>query len=118
MVYIDESGAQIERYDLMKGYLVDAEWIEHPEVPEKGHYVYEDLKGGGRLQRYIVDTAYQPARREVTVMKYILYTEEELALQAKADHAGRLEALELQSALQAGRLDAHEAAYLEGVNEA
>lgn len=78
MVYIDETGAVLESVDLSKGYLVDAAWIDHPEVPEQGHFEYDALPGGGRLQRYIVDVPYKPAYREVTVQRYIPYTQEEM----------------------------------------
>ena len=79
MVYIDETGAVLSSVDLKKGFLVDEEWIDYPEVPQEGHYEYEALSGGGRLQRWVVDVPYAPAHREVTVMKYIAYTEAELA---------------------------------------
>lgn len=101
MVYINENGEQIESYDLTKGHLVDAEWIDHPVIDEVGHYEYEDLEGGGQLQKYIVDTPFHPAWREVTVMKYILYTEEELMVFANADYNGRLNQLEASMMAQA-----------------
>lgn len=97
MVYIDENGAVLETVDLSKGYLVDAGWVDHPAVPQKGHFEYEALPGGGRLQRYVVDTPYQPAYREVTTQKYILYTEEELAVIARGGHGARLDALEAKT---------------------
>lgn len=106
MVYIDENGNQLESIDLTKGYLEDAQWVDHPAVNEVGHYEYEKLKNGGRLQKYVIDTQYQPAWREVTAQRYIPYTEEELALNAKADHAARLEALEVSTAEQREALDA------------
>lgn len=94
MVYVDESGAVLESVDLSIGYLEDAEWVDHPEVEEIGHYEYEELKGGGQLQKYVVDTPYQAAWREVTKQKYIPYTEAELAQIARQDYASRLDALE------------------------
>ena len=98
MVYIDETGAVLDSVDLKKGYLVDEEWIDHPEVKREGHYEYEDLPGGGRLQRYVVDTPYQPGYREVTVQRYILYTEEELEILNKSDGYGlRIDALEAKT---------------------
>lgn len=99
MVYIDETGAVLGSVDLKKGYLEDVEWIDHPEVPQEGHYEYEALEGGGRLQRYVVDVPYQSAYREVTVQKYIPYTQEELDVLARGDGYGvRIGALEARTA--------------------
>lgn len=98
MIYIDETRKQIENPDLTKGYLVEAEWVNHPAVDEVGHYEYSDLEGGGQLQKYVVDFPFAPAWREVTVMKYIAYTEEELEQMNKADVNARLDALEATTA--------------------
>lgn len=89
MVYINESGAQIASYDLTKGYLVDAEWVDHPAVEQVGHYEY---KNG--VQFFVVDTPAQAARREVTVQKFVLYTEEELAQMNAPTIEERVSALE------------------------
>lgn len=95
MVYIDENGNVLESVDLNLGHLEDAEWIDHPEIEQTGHYEYEKLnENGGQIQKYIIDTPWQPAYREVTKQRYILYTEEELASMAKANYAQRLEDLE------------------------
>lgn len=118
MIYIDENGAEITNYDLTKGYLVDGEHVDHPEISEKGHYEYEPLAGGGRLQKYIIDTPYQPAYREVTVQKYIRYTTEELELLAKADYAGRLDALESNVEQHDEAFKSYIDAYNEGVQNA
>lgn len=108
MVYIDEQGNVLERVDLNLGYLVDAEWTDHPETKEEGHYEYEEIgrvEGGdgepivSRLQRYVVDVPYAPAWREVTVQKFVAYTEEELAILARRDSAERLCAVEAHCAL-------------------
>lgn len=106
MVYVDENGQVLESVDLTLGYLEDAEWTEHPEIPQRVHYEYEALRGGGRLQRAVVDTPYTPAWREVTKQRYVPYTDEELALMRKADHAARLESLESETAEQRSALEA------------
>ena len=96
MVYVDESGAILESVDLSLGYLEDAEWVDHPEVEEVGHYEYEDLEGGGQLQKYIVDTPYQAAWREVTKQRYIPYTEEELEAMKGIDYGAQIESLRVE----------------------
>ena len=100
MKYIDEQGKPLDRVDLSLGRLEDAEWVDHPEVQEVGHYKYEPLDGGGQLQRYVIDTPYQAAWREVTVQRYIRYTPEELEAIAAGDYAARLNALEAASSAQ------------------
>lgn len=94
MVYIDENGSVLESVDLSKGRLEDAEYVDHPEVEEVGHYEYVDLEGGGQLQKYIVDIPHKSAYREVTVQRYIRYTEEELAIFARESYEGRINTLE------------------------
>lgn len=79
MVYIDVDGNELESVDLSLGYLVDAEWVDHPKVKQSGHYEYNKLENGQKVQRFVVDTPARAAYREITVQKYILYTEEELA---------------------------------------
>lgn len=111
MKYIDEHGRPLERVDLNLGRLEDAEWVDHPEVEEIGRYEYEPLDGGGYLQRYVIDTPYQAAWREVTVQRYIRYTPEELEAIAAGDYAGRLNRLEAAA-------KEYERAYWQGVNEA
>lgn len=111
MVYIDQDGKPLDRVDLSLGRLEDAEWTDHPEVQEIGHFEYEPLDGGGQLQRYVITTPYQAAWREVTVQRYILYTPEELAAIAAGDYAARLDKLE------AAQKD-YEAAYERGVQSA
>lgn len=96
MVYVDEIGAVLESVDLSKGYLEDAEWVDHPEVPEVAHFEYEELKGGGRLQKHVVDTPYQPAWREVTKQRYIPYTEEELEAMKGVDYGAQIESLRVE----------------------
>ena len=100
MKYIDEQGKPLESVDLKLGYLEDAEWVDHQEVQEVGHYEYEPLDGGGQLQRYVVTTPYQAAWREVTVQRYIRYTPEDLEAIAAGDYAARLSALEAASRAQ------------------
>lgn len=106
MVYIDETGAVLDSVDLKTGYLVDEEWIDHPEVEEVGHYEYEEI--GRReyedetvvshLQRYVVDVPYSPAYREVTVQRYIPYTQEELEILGREEGYGvRINALEAKT---------------------
>ena len=117
MVYIDQEGKPLDRVDLILGRLEDAEWTDHPEVQEVGHFEYDPLGGGdesetsGWLQKYIIDTPYQAAWREVTVQRYILYTPEELAAIAAGNYAARLDKLEAAQ-------KEYVAAYWQGVNEA
>jgi hypothetical protein len=89
MIYIDENGNQIESYDLTLGYLVDHEWIDHPAVAQSGHYEY-----GDGVQAFVVDVPAESSWREVTIQKYILYTESELEYIAQHNYVARLGALE------------------------
>lgn len=123
MVYIGEDGKQIENPDLSLGYLVDAEWTDHPAQEQQGHYEYANTAMGGRVQAFVIDQPASAAWREVTVQKYVLYTKEELELAKKADYAKRLDALE--DADYGKRIDALEStlnsyadAYNEGVMNA
>lgn len=118
MIYIDANGEQIESFDLTKGYLVDAEWVDHPEIRQEGHYAYGTLPEGGRVQAYVVDVEYCPAWREVTVKQYIPYSDEELQAMAARDYLARLDAHEVQIQAMADEQAAYEAAYLEGVQNA
>ena len=102
MKYINENGAAIESFDQTKGYLEDAEWTDHPEVKEESHFEYDELDGGGKLQRYVVDVPYQSPYREITAQRYVLYTDEELALMTKSDYSARLDALETANEEQQG----------------
>ena len=110
MEYIDESGQPIESPDLTLGYLEDAEWIDHEAIPEKYHFEYELIGDPpetpedpeepapqdtrGQLQKYIVDSPYVPAWREVTVQRYIRYTQEEMEALQKLNYGARCDALE------------------------
>lgn len=94
MEYIDESGQPIESLDLTLGYLEDAEWIDHEAIPETFHFEYTQLEGGGEEQVYVLDTPYVPAWREVTVQRYIRYTQEELEALQKLNYGARCDALE------------------------
>lgn len=91
MVYIDETGVQIENPDLSIGYLVDAEWLDHPAQEQKGHYEYEN-----GIQTFVVDQPAASAWSEVTVQRYVLYTEEELDAMGNSYYAERLDALEAE----------------------
>lgn len=97
MVIVDEAGNVLESVDLSLGYLVDAEWKTHPEVPEKGHYEYKRTATGANIQHYIIDTPKQAAWREAVKQRYIPFTDEELAAMKKSDHEGRLSALETRA---------------------
>lgn len=97
MVYIDENGEVLESVDLSLGRLEDVEVAEYPEIKEVGHYEYDDLEGGGRLQRYVIDVPYRPPRSEVVKQRYIPYTAEELEAIAKRDYGARLNVLEEQT---------------------
>jgi len=90
MIYIDENGNQIEQYDLSLGYLIDHEWIDHPEVAQSGHYEYNE----DNVQTFVVDVPAKAPWHEVTVKRYVLYTQDELAYKAKLDYVKRLDTLE------------------------
>ena len=116
MKIIDSNGNPIEAPDLTKGYLKpETQTVHHDAVAgveEVSHYETETLPDGtpaiyydadgcekGRDVRKVVDVPGvdpQPAWDEkVPVMRYILYTAEELAAQEKA----RKEAQQRQEAL-------------------
>ena len=97
MVYVDESGNQIENPDLSLGYLVDAEWVDHPAQVQEGHYKYVETETGGKVQTFVVDKPAASAWREVTVQRYVLYTEAELEAIAREDYSARLDVLEAQT---------------------
>lgn len=106
MKYIDEGGQPIESPDMSLGYLEDAEWIDHEEVPEKYHIEYNPLDGGGREQVYVIESPYVPAWREVTVQRYIRYTADELEAIREGNYGARCDALELRcDALESHALD-------------
>ena len=90
MKIIDENGAVIENPDLTLGYLVgDTEPLEHPAiegVEEVSHYeTVAEYPNGGRDVRKVIDTPGVPAKaawtEQVSIQRYIRYTEEELAAQ-------------------------------------
>lgn len=116
MVYIDENGNVLESVDLSLGRLEDAEWETHPEVPERGHYEYKRLATGATVQEYVIDTPKQAAWREVVKQKYIPYTDDEMALMAKANHDGRLAALE-EKAQSAEKAEALLSAQVQAVSD-
>lgn len=136
MKIIDSNGLEIASPDLTKGYLKqETQTIHHDAVAgveEVSHYETETLPDGtpaiyydadgrekGRDVRKVVDVPGvdpQPALdEEVPVMRYILYTAEELAAQVeakkKAEEAAAAEAKKKEE-LEAvpGRMDALEAA--------
>ena len=90
MVYVDENGVQIENPDLSLGYLVDAEFVDHPAQAQEGHYEYDN-----GVQTFVVDQPAAAAWREVTAQRYVLYTQEELDAMHSSDTINeRLAALE------------------------
>lgn len=131
MKIIDSNGNPIETPDLAKGYLKqETQTIHHDSVAgveEVSHYetetfpdgtpaIYYDADGRekGRDVRKVVDVPgvdHQPAWDEkVPVMRYILYTAEELAAQEKArkeaeEKAQLPTAEERLAALEAAMLD-------------
>jgi hypothetical protein len=136
MKIIDSSGVEIASPDLTKGYLKQETQTVHHDavagVEEVSHYETETLPDGtpsiyydadgrekGRDVRKVVDVPGVDPRpawdEEVPVMRYILYTAEELAAQAeakkKAEEAAAAEAKK-KAELEAvpGRMDALEAA--------
>lgn len=116
MVYVDENGKILDSVDLTLGYLVDEEWEDHPQQQQEGHYEYEDNEAGCRTMTFVVDKEAKSAWREVTVQKYVLYTEDELVLVQKADYGKRLD--EIEDGNYANRLVALEdAGYAEQISE-
>lgn len=131
MKIIDSNGVEIANPDLTKGYLKqETQTIHHDSVAgveEVSHYETETLPDGtpaiyydadgrekGRDVRKVVDVPGvdpQPAWDEkVPVMRYILYTAEELAAQEKArkeaeERAQLPTAEERLAALEAAMLD-------------
>ena len=131
MKIIDSNGNPIEAPDLTKGYLKQETQTVHHDavvgVKEVSHYETETLPDGtpaiyydadgrekGRDVRKVVDVPGvdpQPAwDEEVPVMRYILYTAEELAAQEKArkeaeEKAQLPTAEERLAALEAAMLD-------------
>nr|DAZ13972.1 MAG TPA: hypothetical protein [Caudoviricetes sp.] len=131
MKIIDSNGNPIEAPDLTKGYLKQETQTVHHDavegVEEVSHYETETLPDGtpaiyydadgrekGRDVRKVVDVPGvdpQPAWDEkVPVMRYILYTAEELAAQEKArkeaeEKAQLPTAEERLAALEAAMLD-------------
>ena len=116
MVIVDEAGNVLESVDLSLGHLEDAEWKTHPEVPERGHYEYKRLETGATVQEYVIDTPKQATWREVVKQKYIPYTDDEMALMAKANHDGRLAALE-EKAQSAEKAEALLSAQVQAVSD-
>lgn len=123
MKIIDSNGNPIETPDLTKGYLKpETQTVHHDAVAgveEVSHYEYKTYPNGGRDRWKVVDVSGvdpQPAwDEEVPVQRYIRYTAEELAAQAKAkkkaEEAAAAEAkkkAELETV--PGRMDALEAA--------
>ena len=94
MIYIDENGNELQSVDLARGWMRDAAWVDHPAQAQTGHFAYEPLPGGGRVQRFIVDTPHRAARREVTAQMYIPYTQAELDALSRGDYGARMDALE------------------------
>lgn len=118
MKIIDEHGNPIENPDLTKGYLKpDTQTVHHDAVAgveEVSHYEYKTYPNGGRDRWKVVDVPgvdHRPAwDEEVPVMRYILYTAEELAAQEKArkeaeEKAQLPTAEERLAALEAAMLD-------------
>jgi hypothetical protein len=92
MKIIDEHGNPIENPDLTLGYLKDDPEIIHHEAVEAvkpvTHYEYKTYPNGGRDRWKVVDVPGVAAKEaydeEVEVLRYILYTADELAAQEKA----------------------------------
>lgn len=118
MKYIDEEGKELEGVDLTAGYLEDAEWIDHAEVPQEEHYEYTDLEGGGQRQNVIIDVPYAPAWREVTAQRYIRYTQEQLAELARQNYRVRLDGHDAEIQAINDQRAAWESALQEGVQSA
>ena len=118
MKYIDEDGNELQGVDLTTGYLEDAEWTDHEEIPQVVHYEYTDLEGGGQRQTAIIDVPFAPAWREVTVQRYIRYTQEQLAALARQNYALRLDEQDMKIQELIIQQEAYEGAYQEGVQSA
>lgn len=119
MKIIDSNGNHIEKPDLTKGYLKpDTQTIHHDAVAgveEVSHYeTIAEYPNGGKDVRKVVDVPGVAAKEaydeEVEVLRYILYTADELAAQEKArkeaeEKAQLPTAEERLAALEAAMLD-------------
>lgn len=119
MKIIDSNGNPIEAPDLTKGYLKpETRTIHHDSVAgveEVSHYeTIAEYPNGGKDVRKVVDVPGVAAKEaydeEVEVLRYILYTADELAAQEKArkeaeEKAQLPTAEERLAALEAAMLD-------------
>ena len=93
MKIVDQNGLPITDPDLALGYLVeDTEPLEHPAVagvePVSHYETVAVYPNGGRDVREVIDVpgveAQEAWTEQVPILRYVLYTEEELAAQKKA----------------------------------
>lgn len=88
MKIIDENGIELENPDLFLGYLKEDVQIIHHEAVEgvKEEFHYETIReypNGGKDVRKVIDVPGVEAKEawdeKISVYRYVLYTEEELA---------------------------------------
>ena len=104
MRIIDETGKEIVHPDLDAGYLKPDQIVKlhHdavPEVPEVSHEVETTFPNGSSEIRKVIDTPHQDAQMEwdeyEDVIRYVLYTSEELNRIAAEKEAAAREAQRL-----------------------
>ena len=127
MRIFDENGIEIESPDLEKGYLKqDSLFIMHHEaveaVKEQGHWVtIAEYPNGGKDVDWIVDVEAVEAAEAwdeyEDILRYILYTEEELAEREAAQKEAQEKEQRIEALLASGvTWDELAAAIAEGVN--
>lgn len=106
MKILNEQGVEITNPDLSLGRLVQDVIVEHHPavegITEVGHYeVLVTYPNGGQDLQWVVDTPgveAQPAHDdEVTILRYVLFTSEELnSIKAQAEAPTQLDKIEAQ----------------------
>ena len=104
MRIFDENNNPIETYDSDRGYLIeDSIFIAHHEateaIPEKGHWVViAEYPNGGKDVDWIVDEPGVEAREAwdeyESILRYIAYSDEELAARKAAEEEARKNSVE------------------------
>ena len=127
MRILDENGIEIESPDLEKGYLKeDSLFIMHHEaveaVEEQGHWeTIAEYPNGGKDVDWIIDVEAVEAAEAwdeyEDILRYILYTEEELAEREAAKKEAQEKQERMNALLASGvTWDELAAAIAEGVN--
>ena len=110
MKIIDENGIELENPDFLLGYLKEDVQIIHHEAVEgvKEEFHYETIReypNGGKDVRKVIDVPGVEAKEawdeKISVHRYVLYTEEELAEREENKEPTLMERIaELEEALE------------------